>query len=609
VPNVDKALERLQKDHALWARKCAKILTKRKQLVALELRPWQHKLQDKLAEQRLAEKPERAIILKARQLGFSTDVQAMFMQRCTLIPYQAALTVAHDLDTAGKLFDIGHRIYHNLPEDPRLKPQLTHERDSKGGMKYMQWANGSTYDVETAGDIRGGRGQTPFLLHLSEIAHYLRLEGLDGLLNGVPDEPGSCVIWESTANGRNHFERQWLEAVQGINGYAPIFVPWQEDPDYSLEFDSIEAREEFEASIGEGEIGEDEPMLQERFDLTLEQLNWRRFTIRAKLRGDVEKFKQEYPAYPEEAFLATGHHVFAVAYTSRVLGRIEERRKRVELGEIPAPKVGILQETATETKRTREGTVEVPTRVQFVPVEATGFNRFVHPMWVIYEDPIDPGSSDHLPREEQPLFRPGQYVAGVDVSGDETVTTTGDTAWDAIQIIEHASQRQVARWRGRVDSHQLLHQAMLGAVYFNRAVLAPEITGGYGGPIATGAWRRYGYPNVYRRTAIDGQNEKTQDLYGWDTNTKTRPELIAWLEQQLAESTDGIVDDLTADELTSFIYNERGKPVPDVDHFSDLIMALMIAKMVARIRRPRINRSAPRPKKPVRGSRKTPRYG
>lgn len=600
MPNVDKTLNRLREDHALWARKCAKILDKRKRLVALELRPWQQQLQDELRKQREAGKPERAIILKARQLGFSTDVQAMFIQRCTLVPYQAALTVAHDLETAGKLFDIGHRVYHNLPDDPRLKPQLTHERDSKGGLKYMQWTNGSNYDVETAGDIRGGRGQTPFLLHLSEIAHYERLQGLDGLLNGVPDEPGSCIIWESTANGRNHFERFWNEAVQGINGYASVFVPWQADPAYSLEFASIEDREAFEQSVGQGEIGEDEPMLIERFGITLEQLNWRRFTIRAKLRGSVEMFKQEYPAYPEEAFLATGRHVFSITFTSRVLARIEKREQAgIE------PKVGILKETQTKTKRTREGTVEVPTKAGFVPVEATGFNRFTHPMWNIFEEPQPTEVDPSLPPTEQPLFLPGQYVVGVDVAGDETVTSTGDTAWDAIQVVEHPTQRQVARWRGRVDSHVLLHEAILAAVYYNGAILAPEITGGYGAPIATGAWRRYGYPNVYRRTDIQGQNDNVADLYGWDTNTRTRPELIAWLEQQLAEGTDGIVDPLTADELTSFIYNDKGKPVPDIDHFSDLLMALMIAKLVARIRRPRVNRRAPRPKN-VRDPRKTP---
>jgi hypothetical protein len=285
--------------------------------------------------QRDAEKPERIIILKARQLGFSTDVQATFTQRCTLIPYQAALTVAHDLDTAGKLFEIGQRVYDNLPNDPRIKPPLTHERDSKGGMKYMRWANGSTYEVETAGDIRGGRGTTPFLLHLSEIAHYQSTEGLIGLFNGVPDEPGSVIVQESTANGRNHFEDTWNDAVAGINGYTYIFVAWHEMPEYSLPFEDEQQREEFRASIGKGEIGEEEPMLLERFNLSLEQLNWRRYTIRAKLKHSPTKFKQEYPSYPQEAFLVSGRPVFAVQFTSRVLKRVEETNP---LAAGPAPR-------------------------------------------------------------------------------------------------------------------------------------------------------------------------------------------------------------------------------------------------------------------------------
>jgi hypothetical protein len=601
VANVDRALERLKTDHAVWARKCAKIVNKRKQLVPLELRPWQHRFQEKIAEQRLAEKPIRGIILKARQLGFSTDIQATFLQEATLNSFEAVLTVAHDLDTAGKLFDIGHRIYHNLPDDPRIKPQLTQERNSKGGMKYMQWANGSTYDVETAGDKLGGRGTTPSKLHLSEIAHYRdeALETLLGLLNGVPDTPTSMIFKESTANGRNHFERDWNDAVQGISGYFHIFVPWWEEPEYSLPFYSLEDREAFEDSLGEGEIGEDELMLLERFPhLTLEQLNWRRFAIRTKTNHDPVLFKQEYPAYPEEAFKATGRHVFSIQFTSRVLGRIENLERE--------PDVGILRAVETEEKRTREGSVDVPTKVEFVPIEATGFNRFIHPTWSIWRHPVGPDSADHLPREEQPIFVPGQYVIGNDVAGEEETTSTGDTAYHALQVIDHVTKAQAARWRGRIATHELTYEAVLAAVYFNNALLAVEITGGWGGPIARNAWRQYGYANVFRRQKLDGKTQKTVDVLGWATDTQTRPEIIGNLTEQLAEGTDGIFDPLTADELTTFVYNEKGKPVPEADHFSDLIMALMIAKFVARIRRPRPNRRADR--KPVRPQRQTSRY-
>jgi hypothetical protein len=419
------------------------------------------------------------------------------------------------------------------------------------------------------------------------------------------------IFKESTANGRNHFERDWNDAVQGISGYFYIFVPWWEEPEYTLPFASLEEREAFEQTLGEGEIGEDEPMLQERFpQLTLEQLHWRRFAIRTKTNHDPVLFKQEYPAYPEEAFKATGRHVFSIQFTSRVLGRIEAHaRAQAELEEAARkPDIGILRAVETHVKRTREGTIEVPTRVEFVPIEATGFNRHVHPTWAIWKHPVAPDSLDHLPREEQPIFRPGQYVQGIDVAGEEETTSTGDTAYHAIQIIDHVTKAQQARWRGRIATHELTYEAVLAGVYFNSALMAVEVTGGWGGPIARGAWRQYGYSNVFRRQKIDGREQKTVDVLGWSTDTQTRPEIIANLTEQLAEGNDGILDFLTADELTTFVYSEKGKPVPESDHFSDLIMALMIAKFVARIRRPRPNRKADRPKT-VRPRAHTPRYG
>lgn len=597
----DKVLRKLR-NHEVWARHCAKIVNKRKQLVPLELRPWQKRLQAEIAKQRAAGKPVRGIILKARQLGFSTDIQATFIQEATQQAFQACMTVAHDLETAGKLFEIGNRIYHNLPPIPEIKPPLTHERDSKGGLKYMRWGNGSTYDVETAGDKLGGRGQTPNRLHLSEIAHYPESaqESLLGLLNGVPDTPDSMILKESTANGRNQFERDWNDAVQGLSGYFALFVAWWEDPEYSLPFDSLEEREAFAASIGEGDLREDEPMLLERFPfLTLEQLHWREFAIRTKAHSDPTLFKQEYPAFPEEAFRSTGRHVFSPQYTSRVLGRIEKLEQQ--------PDVGILRAVKTKEKRTREGTIEVPLEVEFVPIEATGFNRFIHPTWHIWEHPVKPDVYDDLPRDQQPIFRPGQYVIGNDVAGEEETTSSGDTAWHTLQVIDHVTKAQKARWRGRIAIHSLTYEAILAAVYFNDALLAVEVTGGWGGPVARNAWRQFGYPNVYRRKKIDGKNQKTQDVLGWQTDTQTRPEIIGNLVEQLAEGTDGIVDPLTADELTTFVYNDKGKPVPEADHFSDLIMALMIAKMVARLQRPRPNRKAPKPK-PVRPGGQTDRY-
>jgi hypothetical protein len=58
----------------------------------------------------------RAIILKARKLGFSTWVQAKFMQRVTQMPFQYALTVAHR-GAAAVLYDMASLMWERLPND------------------------------------------------------------------------------------------------------------------------------------------------------------------------------------------------------------------------------------------------------------------------------------------------------------------------------------------------------------------------------------------------------------------------------------------------------------------------------------------------------------
>ena len=54
----------------------------------------------------------------------------------------------------------------------------------------------------------------------------------------------------------------------------------------------------------------EEYLLQKEFNLTLEQLNWRKYTIANKCRGSVDIFKQEYPSTPQEAFIASGRPRF-----------------------------------------------------------------------------------------------------------------------------------------------------------------------------------------------------------------------------------------------------------------------------------------------------------
>jgi hypothetical protein len=88
--------------------------------------------------------------------------------------------------------------------------------------------------------------------------------------------------------------------------YTPIFVPWWRDPRYAMAFPSEEARERFVSDIGRGPYGEDEPMLVEVLRAEPEQLLWRRMQIRTQHEDSIDLFRQENPATDEEAFIGSG---------------------------------------------------------------------------------------------------------------------------------------------------------------------------------------------------------------------------------------------------------------------------------------------------------------
>src|SRR5207245_4916074 len=102
-----------------------------------------------------------------------------------------------------------------------------------------------------------------------------------GALQAVPNEPGTEVILESTANGiGNFFHRKWREAETGMSEYIAIFVPWFWQDEYR-----IPAGRAFKLDAAEGEYAA-------LYGLEPDQMAWRRLKI-AEL-GDPLLFRQEY---------------------------------------------------------------------------------------------------------------------------------------------------------------------------------------------------------------------------------------------------------------------------------------------------------------------------
>jgi hypothetical protein len=571
APEVEGLRARLYDDTVLWAKHCAKIVDHRAQLVPLVANPAQLKFDAALEAQRAAGKPMRAIVLKARKMGFSTWTQAKIQHRITQRQYRDALVVAQDNDTSGKLFQIGERIWENLPDDSLgLKPIRTNYRR---GREMVYGELGSKLEVDTANEVDAGRGFTFFDLHLSEVAFWPYVEKMAALLNAVPDDPTTMVVLESTANGSNHFKIRWDRAVAGESEYIPIFAAWHEDERYRLPFDTDEDRAQFEAEVGTGPWGDAEPRLIEEFGCDLEQLHWRRYTIVDKCDSNLEVFKQEYPASPEEAFIASGKQVFSPALVSVVMDRCRKTDPEVLTSEAPGPEIGMLEPTGWKQARTTRGLIEVPSGVEWKPRYPLPVRRVREEAWRVFEHPVS-GDEGGVKR--------GQYVAMLDpAEGEETAS--GENAYHAITVIDHRTRMLVAEFQSRIDPDLVGVQLYLAALYWNNALIAVEKTGGYGLSILRQVNRDYRYPRVYRQKVLDKAKDggPFEDRLGWDTNRATKALIEDGLKELIRKQPEVFRSWLLAHQLTTYVKDSKGKTGPEANAFSDLLMSFGIGEQIA----------------------------
>jgi hypothetical protein len=288
----DKRLQ-LKNDFTFYARNCLQIRTKDSGLKKFILNSAQEYIHEKIEQQVKETGKVRAIILKGRQQGASTYVGGRFIHKTTHNKGVRAFILTHDGESTNALFEMTERYYDNLP--PSVKPVA-----STANAKELHFgAIDSGYKIGTAGNKAVGRGQTLQYFHGSEVAFWMNAsEHTKGIMQAVPDAPGTEVIWESTANGvGNFFHQQWKIAEKGLSEFIPIFVPWFWQKEYIKTLP-----EEFKTT-------EEEDELAKYYVLSDEQIYWRRIKI-AELTTDgvdgEKAFKQEYPMNAAEAFQVSG---------------------------------------------------------------------------------------------------------------------------------------------------------------------------------------------------------------------------------------------------------------------------------------------------------------
>lgn len=162
----------------------------------------------------------RDIILKARQMGFSSLILARFAADFILKPNSQSVVVADVTDNAIALLERVKFYIKSFEEKNKVEIPLKY--NSKYEL-YNEPMN-SKYTIGTAQNTEFGRSRTITNLHLSEAAFYNHFKKLlAGSLQAVV--PEGYVVIETTANGFNEFKEYWEQSKQGETGFAPLFYP------------------------------------------------------------------------------------------------------------------------------------------------------------------------------------------------------------------------------------------------------------------------------------------------------------------------------------------------------------------------------------------------
>ena len=264
----------------------------------------------------------RNLILKARQLGFTTMIAILWLDHALFVDDQRCGIIAQDREAAEIIFrDKVKLAYDRLPE--WLKQARPLVRDSASELLFGH--NNSSIRVATS--MRSG---TINRLHVSEFGKICAKfpdkakEVVTGSLPAVP-LTGIAII-ESTAEGQGGEFYEMSKRAEALHeqgadlterDYRFHFFPWWQEPGYRMAATNVVMTDKDRQYFAEVEA-------LAGCVLDAEQRNWYVATRDSDFSGDPEKMWQEYPSTSKEAFQqSTEGTYYAVQLTAaRKEGRI-----------------------------------------------------------------------------------------------------------------------------------------------------------------------------------------------------------------------------------------------------------------------------------------------
>lgn len=540
-------------DITLYCKECLKIRDKNGNIVPLKPNEHQQKIINMVEEWKAQYKDPLTrptlfiMILKARQIGFSTIVEALFFHELHFSSNKVAMIVSYDDDSAKNINDMSDRYYQHLPIEikPMRRPSrgkgVLFENDTNDPREFEKNpGRQSKFLIDTARNKNAGSSYTINYLHISELTKWADAKAtLTSLLQAVP-QYGGVVVIESTANGIEHFHKLWQEAKRGELNYKTIFVGWHQHFQYHLEFPTQEAKREFISSLREDEL-----QLKESLNLTYEQLYWRRDTIKTKCQNDINIFFQEYPHNDIVCFLTSGRPVF-------------------DRQQIHNWKQTLLTKYSG-----------YPYEIGYIEYNgASGQYKFFYDefgAFKIYEHP-----------------KPGYpYVIGADVAEG---LLHGD--WSVAVVCDNTTGQIVAKLRLHIHPDLFADEILKLAKYYNEALVSVEINNH--GLTTITALQNHGYYNQYKREVYDKISKVKLQKFGFDTKMQSRRKAVNGLRTIVRENIEWITDLDILDEMLTFVYKPDGKEEHEDGCCDDTVLAAAImyeARNQQKMTEPRVDRT------------------
>jgi hypothetical protein len=507
-----------------WITEKLQILNKAGQMVPLTPNRGQQHLLVGIRMQESRGLPVRIMLLKARQFGGSTAVQADIFARLTLLEHRNAFTSAHEASATGRLFDMTKRFHTYMPECGKLPI----EKKNGYCFQYSE-PHGGGITVATAGTEDAARSGTYQYAHCSECAMWPnQAAAMAAIADAVPYAAGTMIVRESTAKGvGDMFHEDWKAAVKrwrhpkrDYTGYIPIFVGWMSIEDYTM---PVPPGYDWSAVVPE--VAEDEPELRRR-GATPEQLYWRRLKI-AEKGGDIDLFRQEYPATSDEAFVTSGR---------------------------PVVSMSLINHHRSTCKAGRLGRIELDPKHQNGAkiIYSTPERPIVEPCWRFWQVP-----------QEDSDYAGGGDVAEGSLSDPNIATSEPD--WSYALFIDRTTLEDVAEYRGQIDPDLFGLEMVKAGLLYNHAWIAPEVN--VCGAATLLVMKRARYGRIMTRPgAVDKETGKQSIMYGWRTLKNNRPlmldQLIMYLRGDPVMKYEGaaiVRSSIFCDELQTWIRTKSGR--------------------------------------------------